>query len=64
VTGIEEINVGCIHRGEGGRRVLPYVSLDEGDERLIDQLEGEGVRVIARDVPTAAPVRLGERERG
>jgi hypothetical protein len=44
--------------------VLPYVSLDEGDERLIDQLEGEGVRVIARDVPTAAPVRLGERERG
>jgi mannose/fructose/N-acetylgalactosamine-specific phosphotransferase system component IIB len=63
VAGIEEINVGCIHRGEGRRRVLPYVSLDAGDERLIDELEGKGVRVVARDVPTAAAVRLGERER-
>jgi PTS system mannose-specific IIB component/fructoselysine and glucoselysine-specific PTS system IIB component len=61
---IEEINVGCIHRGEGRRRVLPYVSLDEADEHLIDELEREGVRVVARDVPTAAPVRLGNRARG
>jgi PTS system mannose-specific IIB component/fructoselysine and glucoselysine-specific PTS system IIB component len=61
---IEEINVGCIHRGEGRRRVLPYVSLDEGDERLIEELEREGVRVVARDVPTAAAVRLGSRARG
>jgi PTS system mannose-specific IIB component/fructoselysine and glucoselysine-specific PTS system IIB component len=61
---IEEINVGCIHRGEGRRRVLPYVSLDEADEHLIDELEREGVRVVARDVPTAASVRLGNRTRG
>jgi len=61
---IEEINVGCIHRGEGRRPVLPYVSLDAGDERLIEQLEREGVRVVARDVPTASPIRLGERVRG
>ncbi|HYO47962.1 MAG TPA: PTS sugar transporter subunit IIB [Gemmatimonadota bacterium] len=64
VAGIEEINVGCIHRSQGGRRVLPYVCLDEGDERLIAELEGDGVRVVARDVPTAAAVRLVERERG
>jgi mannose/fructose/N-acetylgalactosamine-specific phosphotransferase system component IIB len=63
-VGIEEINVGCIHRGEGRRRVLPYVSLDAADEHLIDELEREGVRVVARDVPTAAPVRLGNRTRG
>ncbi|CAN5891574.1 PTS N-acetylgalactosamine transporter subunit IIB [soil metagenome] len=61
---IEEINVGCIHRGEGRRRVLPYVSLDEGDERLIEELERKGVRVVARDVPTAAPVRLDSGARG
>jgi mannose/fructose/N-acetylgalactosamine-specific phosphotransferase system component IIB len=61
---IEEVNVGCILRGEGRRRVLPYVSLDEGEERLIGELESEGVRVVARDVPTASPVRLVRRARG
>jgi PTS system mannose-specific IIB component/fructoselysine and glucoselysine-specific PTS system IIB component len=61
---IEEINVGGLHRAEGRRRVLPYVSLDEGDERLIAELEEEGIRVVARDVPTAAPIRLSERARG
>jgi mannose/fructose/N-acetylgalactosamine-specific phosphotransferase system component IIB len=61
---IGEINVGGIHRSEGRRRVLPYVSLDAADERLIDELEREGVRVVARDVPTAAAVRLSERARG
>jgi mannose/fructose/N-acetylgalactosamine-specific phosphotransferase system component IIB len=44
--------------------VLPYVSLDDADEHLIDELEREGVRVVARDVPTAAAVRLGSRARG
>jgi PTS system mannose-specific IIB component/fructoselysine and glucoselysine-specific PTS system IIB component len=60
---IEEINIGGIHRAEGRRRVLPYVSLDAGDEQLIEELEEGGVRVIARDVPTASGVRLGERAR-
>lgn len=61
---IAEINVGGIHRREGRRRVLPYVSLDETDMRLIEELEKEGVRVIGQDVPTAPPVRLAERARG
>lgn len=61
---LREVNVGGIHRGEGRTRVLPYVSLGPADERLIEELEGSGVRVVARDVPTAAGVRLVERERG
>lgn len=62
VEGVEEVNVGCIHHG--GRRVLPYVRLDEGDERLIDEMANRGVRVVARDVPSSAPTRLGARARG
>ena len=63
VEGIEEVNVGCIHHGEG-RRVLPYVRLDEVDERLIDEMSDRGVRVVARDVPSSSPMRLGARARG
>ena len=33
------------------------------DEQLIEELERNGVRVVARDVPTGAAVRLGERDR-
>lgn len=61
---LREINVGGIHRGEGRKRVLPYVSLGPEEQRLIDGLERAGVRVVARDVPTAPAVRLIERERG
>ena len=50
---VASIFLGKSRRLPDGTKVIP-----------IDQLEGEGVRVIARDVPTAAPVRLGERERG
>lgn len=60
---VREVNIGGIHRGAGRKRVLPYVSLDADEERLIEDLERLGVQVVARDVPTAAPVRLVERER-
>jgi PTS system mannose-specific IIB component/fructoselysine and glucoselysine-specific PTS system IIB component len=60
---IAEINVGCLHRGAGRRPVLPYVNLDATDEQLIEELESKGVKVVARDVPTGAAVRLGERDR-
>ncbi len=62
VEGIEEVNVGCVHHG--GRRVLPYVRLDEGDERLIDEMSERGVHVVARDVPSSTPTHLGARARG
>jgi PTS system mannose-specific IIB component/fructoselysine and glucoselysine-specific PTS system IIB component len=62
VAGIEEVNVGCIHHA--GRRVLPYVRLDEGDQQLIDEMSDRGVRVVARDVPNATPTRLGAGAQG
>ena len=62
VEGIEEVNVGCLHHA--GRRVCPYVRLDEGDERLIDEMADRGVRVVARDVPSSTPMRLGAQARG
>ena len=62
VEGIEEVNLGCLHHA--GRRVLPYVRLDEGDERLIDEMSDRGVRVVARDVPSSTPMRLGAQARG
>jgi mannose/fructose/N-acetylgalactosamine-specific phosphotransferase system component IIB len=55
---ITEVNVGGLHAGGGRRRVLPYVCLDAEDQRRIRDLEAAGVRVVAQDVPTAAPVRL------
>ena len=60
---IAEINVGCLQRAAGRHPVLPYVCLDATDEQLIEELEGRGVRVVARDVPTGAAVRLGDRAR-
>ncbi|HUP00319.1 MAG TPA: PTS sugar transporter subunit IIB [Gemmatimonadota bacterium] len=55
---IAQVNIGGLHAGPGRRRILPYVCLDADDERRIGDLEAAGVRVVAQDVPTAAPVRL------
>ena len=44
--------------------MLPYVRLDEGDDRLIDEMADRGVRVVARDLPTSAPTRLDAQARG
>ncbi len=55
---IAEVNVGGMHAAAGRRRVLPYVCLDAEDEARIRNLEAAGVRVVAQDVPTGAPVRL------
>ena len=56
---IAEVNIGGLHAAEGRRRVLPYVCLAPDDERRIRDLEVAGVRVVAQDVPTGTPVRLG-----
>lgn len=60
---IAEVNVGGIHGGDERRRVLPYVALDEADERRIRRLEDVGVRVVAQDLPTAPRVRLRREDR-
>lgn len=57
---IGEVNIGGIHASEGRQRVLPYVCLDAEEAQRIRDLEAAGVRVHARDVPGAAPVRLIE----
>jgi mannose/fructose/N-acetylgalactosamine-specific phosphotransferase system component IIB len=61
---IPQVNVGGLHAAPGRERVLPYVCLDEEDMRRIRDLEAAGVRVTAQDVPTAAPVRLLDRDAG
>ena len=58
---IEEVNVGGLYAGEGRTRLLPYVWFDAKDEQRVRELEALGVRVVAQDVPTTAPVRLRER---
>lgn len=57
---IERVNVGGIHAASGRRRILPYVCLSPAEEQRIRDLEAAGVTVTARDVPTAAEVRLIE----
>lgn len=58
---IETVNVGGLYAAEGRTRVLPYVWLNAEDKQLVRELEALGVRVVAQDLPTTAPVRLGER---
>lgn len=57
---IEWVNVGGIHATSGRRRILPYVCLSPAEEQRVRDLEAAGVTVTARDVPTAAEVRLIE----
>ncbi len=58
---IAEVNVGGLYADQGRTRLLPYVWFGAEDERQLCELEALGVRVIAQDLPTAAPVRLRER---
>lgn len=47
----EEVNVGGLHYREGTRAFLPYVYLSPEDRRLLEDLIGQGVRFVARDIP-------------
>lgn len=58
---IMEVNVGGMYAGEGRTRLLPYVWLSAQDEQRVRELEALGVRVVAQDLPTTAPLRLHER---
>lgn len=57
---IAEVNVGGIHARDDRRRILPYVCLTPAEASRVRDLEAAGVRVTARDVPGATPVRLVE----
>lgn len=56
----EEVNLGGLHDAPSRRRVLPYLFLSEADREELDRLVRAGVRVNARDVPTARKVRVDE----
>ena len=49
----EEVNLGGIHHGPGRREVLTYLHLTDHDLEDLRELEAEGVRVSARDLPDA-----------
>lgn len=48
-----EVNLGGLHHAPGREQVLPYLFLDPGDRARIRELQVEGARVSARDLPTS-----------
>jgi PTS system mannose-specific IIB component len=50
---VKEVNVGGVHFREGRRKLLPYLYLDSEDEDSLRGLAKRGIRLEARDVPTA-----------
>jgi mannose/fructose/N-acetylgalactosamine-specific phosphotransferase system component IIB len=54
-----EVNLGGIHEAPGRERVLPYLALGDPELAAIEQLQSDGARVIARDLPGAIPVPVG-----
>ena len=58
--GAEEINIGGIHHGPVGGRVLRYVFLSDRRGDGLRRAVGAGATVLARDVPGARGVGLGE----
>jgi PTS system mannose-specific IIB component/fructoselysine and glucoselysine-specific PTS system IIB component len=54
----EEINLGGLHAQQGREEVLPYLYLGGSDKETLVQLEDEGVRISARDLPGSPAVEL------
>lgn len=54
----EEINLGGIHHRPGRTKALSYLYLDADDRERLQELEEEGLRVEARDLPGSSPVEL------
>ena len=56
----QEINIGGLHDAPGRRRILTYVFLSDDDRRELVLLGETGVRVSARNVPSARAVALDQ----
>jgi mannose/fructose/N-acetylgalactosamine-specific phosphotransferase system component IIB len=54
----DEVNIGGIHHAPGRKAFLPYVYLSNNEIDHINALAGEGVHIIARDLPGARRVDL------
>lgn len=57
---LHKLNLGGIHAGAGRRERLRYLYLSEAELAMLQRLAGEGLEVIAQDVPTSRPVALKE----
>lgn len=55
-----EVNIGGIHHAPGRRQVLRYVYLSDTEKQELETLSGMGVKVMARDLPSAKGVGLDE----
>lgn len=54
----EEVNLGGIHHEPGRTKTLSYLYLDADDRERLQELEAEGLRVEARDLPGSSSVEL------
>jgi mannose/fructose/N-acetylgalactosamine-specific phosphotransferase system component IIB len=54
----ERVNLGGIHLRKGREEVLPYIFLDSTDRTALRDLEAEGVRITAQDLPGSPKVPL------
>lgn len=54
------VTLGGIHHKEGRAARLRYVFLTPAEEQALGALEASGVRVVAQDVPGAAPLPLAD----
>lgn len=50
------LNIGNLHHEISGRRLAPSVIINSDDEGILDKLEGLGVAIDIRDIPTRAAV--------
>lgn len=54
----EAVNLGGIHDGEGRRRILPYLHLEDEDGSRLRRLDELDVEVSAQDLPGSTRVPL------
>ena len=59
-AGVDAVNVGGVHFRAGRVGRLRYVFLAPEEEEALRDIERQGARVTAQDVPTASPVPLAE----
>ncbi|HXE59014.1 MAG TPA: PTS sugar transporter subunit IIB [Gemmatimonadales bacterium] len=57
---IPQVNLGGIHHRPGRTERLPYLYLSDDELRSLKELASSGLEIAAQDVPTRAPVRIGE----
>ena len=60
----DEVIIGGIHHAPGRKAVLPYVYLSDSEFGDLTELQDEGVRVSARDLPGARRVDLADMLKG